>query len=401
MGLSTRTRSQPAPLSSPAFISSMQFRFGKRVAKCKDTIRQAAVRIDEENATMLQQRRQWLSTISRTETENTKCQGQLVELEKLKVEITDAISKKRRALKWLMRRLKIKLDEEESPTQILMRSKYITPKGGDADVVKENQGQYDEQTFEEIIIDEEDYFQRNNRQQEDGHQHQPEEEQMTFEERRLAARAKVVEEIRMAKEVKRHIMENMSKEREEAKLVIQKNDDNDDEEFEKIERADCGAKELIAGVQISSLCKILECVEDELYDSDSDSSFDPANDMLDDPSADIGTVENTIADLVKDIEGYKTRLSDIELMQSTILAENAALCGKNEFKFGRRVTQIDAENDTSTSATSADQSEQSLSHLSRFGRISRRVGQTMNALRRAAAKLDRDRLEQIRRTVEQ
>ena len=37
---------------------------------------------------------------------------------------------------------------------------------------------------------------------------------------------------------------------------------------------------------------------------------------------------------MKAIVGHDTRVSDIELMQSIILAENAALKGKDEFKLG-------------------------------------------------------------------
>ena len=55
-----------------------------------------------------------------------KRREKLFQLKNLKVEVMDIRSEKCRTLKWLLRRQKIKQDEDESPTQILNNSKYFT-----------------------------------------------------------------------------------------------------------------------------------------------------------------------------------------------------------------------------------------------------------------------------------
>ena len=55
-----------------------------------------------------------------------KRREKLFQLKNLKVEVMDIRSEKCRTLKWLLRRQKIKQDEDEVPTQILNNSKYFT-----------------------------------------------------------------------------------------------------------------------------------------------------------------------------------------------------------------------------------------------------------------------------------
>jgi len=299
-------------------LAIAMLRVKERVTKCKDSMKQAAIHIDKQSAelkTVLQQRRQkWKSSNSSSDKEkgskydaklksDMKSRENLSKLEHLMIEVMDFRSEKRRILKWLVQHQNMKQDEDESPTHILNNSNYFTTGNNEDDLgQQDNQDEYQEES----------------------------EEAMTIEDMRLAARAKATEELRMAKEVRRHEMAKISKEREETKLALEKDEEGG---LEETEFGQNSARELIAGVQISTLCKLLDCKKEELYDSDLlQSSFKPAIEMMDNSSADADSIQRAITNLVQDIEGYNTRIFDIELMNSLILAESASIKGKDEFK---------------------------------------------------------------------
>jgi len=353
--------------------------------------------------------------MSYKEKETTKRNEKLLELEKLKVEVMEVRSEERRMLKSLVRRQKeisnkIRRDEEETPTQILDNSKYFTidEDGDDNDDTKTLRHDT-KQPYDDVVTEKEEKLQRNDLQQEENHdEHQQQcEKQMTIEEMRLAARAEAAEEIRQAKEVRRHEMAKFAKDREETKLAEESDNKVD---LEQTTHDKNSTEELVGGVQISTLCRLLECVEDELFDQDfSDSSSEPTIKIIENSNTDIDIVQCTIADHVKAIVGHDTRVSDIELMQSIILAENAALKGKDEFKLGLEeqlnnvihdcsFSPIDKENNRSPEQRQPPQANLSPG----FGSISKRAGLAMKSFRLAAAKVDKhQRIGQKRRVTAQ
>ena len=270
-----------------------------RMAQYKDSLKQAAIRIDKENAAELkaiQKRRKWMSTMSDTEKETTKRNEKFLELEKLKVDVMGVRSEERRMLKSLVRRQKeisnkIRRDEEETPTQILDNFKYFTI-GDDGD---DNDGtktlMHDtKQPYDDVVTEKDEKLERNDLQQEENHdEHQQKsEKQMTLEEMRLAARAEAAEEIRKAKEVRRHEMAKFAKEREETELAEESDNKVDSEQTKHDKNS---AEELVGGVQISTLCRLLGCAEDELFDQDfSDSSFEPTVEIIENSTTDIDIV---------------------------------------------------------------------------------------------------------------
>jgi len=322
-------------------LAIVMLRVKERIAQCKDSI-------DKQNPglkTVIQQRRQKRkSSILRYDAElksGKKSRENLSKLEHLKIEVIDFRSEKRRMLKWLVRRQNIKQDEDESPTHILNNSNYFTDGNNedDSDMRLALRTKATEklrmdvvQLFEESVIDEADTPQTNGLGQQDNQDEYKEEseEAMTIEDMRLAARAKATEELRMAVEVRRHEMAKVSKEREETKLASWKDEEGG---LEKTDFGQNSARELIAGVPISTLCKLLDCKKQELYGSDLlRLSFKPVIEMMDDSSADANSIQRSITNLVQDIERYNTRIFDIELMNSLILAEIASIEGKDEFK---------------------------------------------------------------------
>ena len=66
--------------------------------------------------------------------------------------------------------------------------------------------------------------------------------------------------------------------------------------LEKTEFGQNSVGKRIVGIQISTLCELLDCKEEELYDSDfSDLSFDPAIEMMENSS---NSVQCTITNIV-------------------------------------------------------------------------------------------------------
>jgi len=279
-------------------------------------VKQAAVRVDSKYLSEFQAKRQQQQKHA-AETEDKiktaiKQREHLLELEKLRVDVTEARTAKRDRLMRLVRRQtkilsenKRNEDEKESPTNILNSSHF-----DDVEPKRDCNGQREESD-------------------EDGKTSQPEDgeivnSEMSTEELRLAAQAEAAEEIKMAKEVKRHLMAKFAEEQKEADAKI-----DDDKESED------ASKDLLFGIEISRLCTLLNCTEEDLYESGvSGLMFDPVIEILENNEMDSDIILNTITGLVNDIVGYNARLLDIEVMQSIILAENAALKGQNEFKVG-------------------------------------------------------------------
>lgn len=221
---------------------------------------------------------------------------------------------------------KIRRDEEETPTQIFENSNYFTiGEDKDDDDDTKTLTHDTKQLYDDVVTEKEEKLQRNDLQQQENHdEHQQQSEKhMTIEEMRLAARAEAAEEIRQAKEVRRHEMAIFTTEREESKLAEESGNMVDLEQT-KLDK-NSGA----------ALVGLLECSEDEPFDQNfSDSSFEPTIEIMDNSTTDIDIIQCTIADHVKAIVEYDTSVSDIELMQSIILAENAALKGKDKFRLG-------------------------------------------------------------------
>lgn len=309
-------------LSTKEYGSNLRLHFrlfSKNVTQCKDKIKETAISIEKQSTAELKgiQMRFKQKEEKRREREaqkdlSVKRNEQLVHLEKLKVDVMDIRSEKARKLKRFLRRqkkvaLKKKL-EEESPTSILTNSNYFDDK---------ETGRYDSDPSSDDVVVE--CTQKPNKDD----QREEFEGAKTMEEMKLAARAEVEEEIGMAKEVKRHIMAELAEERDEDKLT-QGYDDGED--LNNTAPSRINTETFVGDVPASTLHALLNCTEEELYDSDS--------------SLDGDDIQSTITTLVSDIEGYDARLSDIEVMQSILLAENAAAEGIDEFKIGAEGIQL-------------------------------------------------------------
>jgi len=282
-------------------------------------MKQATSRVDNKYLTEFQARRQQQEKyVAEDEFKirtAIKQREHLLELEKLRVDVTGARTAKQQRLTKLVRREVMILsenkrndDEKESPTNILNSSHFDDdePKRDCNDEREETEDSETTQPEDDKVVDSM--------------------EDMSTEELRLASQAEAAEEIRMAKEVKRHLMAKIAEERKEAELVEKSDGDKEVEDT---------SEERIFGIEISRFCNLLNCTEEELHESDSsDSTFDPVLEILENSDMNSDIIQSTITGLVNDIEGYDARLLDIEVMQSILLAENAALKGKDEFKVG-------------------------------------------------------------------
>merc|ERR1719491_1664120 len=162
----------------------------ERVSQCRDSIKETATRIEQHNAAelrSLRQRRQQRAE-KRLINENklklaVKLREEFLEMENLKVKVMDLRIERRRELKYLVRWQEhianiSKRAEEDSPTEILNKSKYCATEDiyGESDNEVKQHGSNEAERRE-----------------------QPD-EGMTNEEMKLAARAEIAEEIREAKE---------------------------------------------------------------------------------------------------------------------------------------------------------------------------------------------------------
>jgi len=343
--------------SGSDFADMAMARVRERVSQCRDSIKETATRIEQHNAAelrSLRQRRQQRAE-KRLINENklklaVKLREEFLEMENLKVKVMDLRLERRRELKCLVRwqeniSNENTRDEDETPTEILAKSNGST--------IEENDGENEDETNE-------------GREQPD--------ELLTDEDPKLAARAEIAEELKQANEVKRHEMEKIAKEREE----LESAQGTDEEELEKPDSDELRTETRIAGVKASTLYELLDCGEDDLYDPNFvDVSLDPSIAIVEKTSI---TVPPTITELIDAIEGYNVRLLDIELMQSIILAENAALKGQDQFQIGTE--GIIVGDDPSFSPTQPTKHEQRRAHfMSRVRNMSQRAGDTMKSFR--------------------
>merc|ERR1719491_232538 len=150
------------------------------------------------------------------------------------------------------------------------------------------------------------------------------------------------------------------------------------EEEPKADSDERNIEKLIAGVKASTLYELLDCGEDDLYDPNFvDVSLDPSIAIVEKTSI---TVPPTITELIDAIEGYNVRLLDIELMQSIILAENAALKGQDQFQIGTE--GIIVGNDPNFSPTQPSKHEQRRAQfMSRFKNMSQSIRSKMSIRR--------------------
>jgi len=294
-------------------------------------VKQAASRVDNKYLAEFQARRRQQEKYAAEEEMKIKIavkqREHLLELEKLRLDVTDARGAKRQRLIRLARRQVIILsenkraeEEKETPTNILSNSHFNN---------EEPKRDCNDQR-EEI---------------EDGDTTQPEDgefvnskskEDMSTEELRLAAQAEASEEIRMAKEVKAHLMAKLAEERKETEQVEKNDGDN---KFDDV------SEEVLFGIEISKICTLLNCTEQELHESNiSGSTFDPVLEILENSEMNSDIVQSTVTSIVDEIEGFNARLLDIEAMQSILLAENAALRGEDEFKVSEEGIQLGDDN---------------------------------------------------------
>jgi len=292
--------------------------FSKNLTQYKDKIKEAAISIEKQSAAELKgiqmRRKQQEAKRLKIELEKdlaSKRNEQIVHLEKLKVDVTDIRSEKTRKLKRLLRRQKknpVKSKIDKSPTSIIMSSNYFDD--------KETRSYNGDLLSNGVVVE---CMEQSN----PDDQRQESEGAETVEEMKLVARAKVEQELEMAKEVKRNMMAELAKERDADKLS---QGCDDGKELNETTPKRKNTEEFVGDVPTSTLCRLLSCAEEELYDSNSSSDSD---------------VQYTITSLVRDIEGYDARLSDIEVMQSILLAENAAAEGVDEFKIGADGIRLD------------------------------------------------------------
>lgn len=294
-------------------------------------VKQAASRVDNKYLAEFQARRRQQEKYAVEEEMKIKTavkqREHLLELEKLRLDVTDARGAKRQRLIRLARRQIIILsenkraeDEKESPTNILSNSHF-----NDEEPKRNSNDQR-----EEI---------------EDGDTTQPEDgefvnskskEDMSTEELRLAAQAEASEEIRMAKEVKAHLMAKLAEERKETELIEKNDGDN---------KLDVPSEKALFGIEISRICTLVNFTEQELHESDiSESTFDPVLEILENSEMNSDIIQSTVTSIVDEIEGFDARLLDIEVMQSILLAENAALRGEDEFKVSEEGIQLGDDN---------------------------------------------------------
>lgn len=408
----------------------------ERVSKVKNSLRLAANRIDTQNAAASTEYRKQkqlggecqlnggdIFTTSaekgkryQHETERkqaAKLGDKFHKLENLRLEVMDCRSEKRRKLKWMVRcqkkmSNKSKREAEETPTQIL-NNYYNDDKDG-----SNGSDNGDKDIDDDATAEERDEIQRNSPLQqehnededeyeheyEDEHEHEYEdededEEVMTIEQMKLAARAQAAEEIKKASFVINYERAKCAKELEEAKLAKEKDDEQGSEKTESDKNS---VEELVGGVQTSTICTLLDCAEEELYDSHfSDSSFDPSTEIVENCPVDTNTLKQTVAEFIQEIEECDTRLSDIKTMQSAILAENATLSGGNVFKMNAEegLSSHNLDHDGNLSPP-MDEPIQRGHFMSRFRGFAERAKPSIKSFRVAAAYLDKERSDKRR-----
>lgn len=312
-------------------VSPLMKRFSKSVVQVTDNLKHVAISINEQN---MAEFREFQQRRKRKEEEKVEHEAklnaaiergeQLGQLEKLKLEVIENRCEKANKLKRMTQRAimieKKKRDEQESPTSILNSSKHFLDESAESKDEEETL-RYSNEPLNKVCEGEDQGMQDYERQQS--------EDIVPTDEMRLAKRSVLAEELRSAKEVRRHIMANFAEEREEERLA-QVNEGKD--ASTKSNSGKFRRKKLVAGIPIFDLCKMLNCDEEDLQDSNFyESEIGPGVESI---------VHLTIRNLVSDMNGYDDRLSDIETMQSILLAESAASKGIDAFKIGKEGIQI-------------------------------------------------------------
>jgi len=328
------------------------FRVRDRVIQSKDNILEIAVAIDEHNADESRSIKQ-IENIEKEkklkyDTElkvTTKRKEKLLRLEKVKIEVLDFTTEKRRALKWVMIYQKIIKDQEETLTFIRKDETYFTigdDKEDNLALKKDDEGGLEENHAD------------------------------------LRGDIQILTICKLLNCTQEELYDSSC------------SDSFYEPGMEMLENSSVDT----TTVQ-RKITDIIQTIKEELYDSHfTDSSFEPIIEMMENSSADTTTVQRIITGLVQIIEEYDNRLSDIELMQSIIFAENAALKGNSEFKFDAEGEQCcDMNKDYSFSPVD-EYPTQKVSPWSGFGGVSKNVRLTMKTFRLAASKVDKHRRDQ-------
>jgi len=184
-----------------------------------------------------------------------------------------------------------------------------------------------------------------------------------LEERRNEFRSQAAEEIRSAREVKRAELMKLAEERNEALFKREKESNEMKSEY-------------CLSIETSS-------TSTDSYDWDDVISYaDPSDDQSMSSRSlsnvkfergttadDIQKLEDATADLARAIKACDVKLSDIQLMQSLILAQDAANEGQDEFKTLENLDELD----TVEMSFSSGNKRRKLRLASRIGAVSKRV----------------------------
>jgi len=196
-------------------------------------------------------------------------------------------------------------------------------------------------------------------------------ETQSLESRRLEFRAQAAEEIRSAREVKRTELMKIAEER------------NDAREKRKIEEAKMLNMDRDMSYRTSSTGSVdsLDWVDGISYSDPFSDSRNTLHDIKLEPnsmSADVAALKHATEDLARAIAACDVKLSDIQVMQSIILAEEAAQEGRDEFKTVERLPDLDSV--MMSFSTNSSRSLQERKGLrSRIGAISKRTAPRMTA----------------------
>lgn len=219
-----------------------------------------------------------------------------------------------------------------------------------------------------------------------------------LETRRLKFRAEAAKEIRAANEVKRAELMRLAEERNEARLK------REIEEAEKLENDKYISYRTDSAGSVGS--NSLDWSDNVSYADPFADQPNALHDIKLEPnsvSADVLALKQATQDLARAIAACDVKLSDIQVMQSIILAEEAAQDGRNEFNTLERLSDLDTVT-MSFSTTSSRNPKQRRRFGSRIGSVSRRAAPRLTQHISQASKRARphltSRIEKIsKRTV--
>jgi len=189
-------------------------------------------------------------------------------------------------------------------------------------------------------------------------------ETQALESRRLEFRAQAAEEIRSAKEVKRA---------ELMKLAEERNNARERKRIEEAKRLNID-KDMSYRTSSTGSIDSLDWLDGVSYADPFDESRNVLHDIKLKPSttsADVEALKHATEDLARAIAACDVKLSDIQVMQSIILAEEAAQDGRDEFKTVERLPDLDSVT-MSFSTTSSRSAPRRVGLGSRIGSFSKR-----------------------------